>query len=343
LYRDYNQQQAVSAKYNNGSAARAGFSHHGWGIALDLQFYDKNGNIINNRDANNNPNTSVGFDFTKNESLLWLLDNSHNYGFILPEWARDNTKNEEFWHFEYLGNGAKCVLRLNNIIKGHKVGENLISNPYDASVHNPIDVITLKEPDYSTNCANLPYQIGRTSAGLPIYSSEADFWTLAAVSRLEGGNIQGRVDVAQSILNRLESQIYPNKTSPSASIKELILSPDQYTCFNNAKIEFAAISDKNSAIIALSKQKGWKNDLAKKELEETVAALKDGALKAKAQSNVGSRTDFYSETIKNQIPSNAVDLTTKNGTVFGFFWPGSIAYSKSGSLIAPFPDFSRYS
>jgi hypothetical protein len=338
MYRTASQQAGLTGV----GVGAVGFSHHGWGIAIDFKFAKKNGEWIQNK-IGGKPNTAVGFDFDQNPSLIWLLDNSHTYGFILPEWARNNTGDEEFWHFEYLGNGAKCMLNLNNIIKGHKVDGNLINGAYDVSVKNPMDFKTKTIPDYSNNCNSLPLQAGRTPSGSPIYSSEADFWTLASVSILENKNIQGRVDVAQSILNRLESKIYPNLANPEITIKGQILSPSQYTSFNNAKTEFAAISDKNSAILALVKQKGWKNSLAKEELEKTVAAFKDNAKIAQARINVGARTDFYAETIKNQIPSNAVDLYTIHGNVFGFFWPGSIAYSKSNPLIAPFPDFSRYS
>ena len=137
-FRTYNQQQIIADKYPN-SSAKVGSSNHGWGIAIDFQFFRKNGKIIKNyvrEKGKKIPNVGEGYDLTINESLVWLLENSYRYGWIIPEKLRDNVGLEEFWHFEYHGKSAACLLKKKPKIKTITV--NVDKGP-DGTVTNPKD------------------------------------------------------------------------------------------------------------------------------------------------------------------------------------------------------------
>ena len=133
-FRTYEQQQETKSKRGK-NAAEPGTSRHGWGIAVDFQYFKKDGEVIENY-INNEPNLSEGYDFTINESLTWLVDNSYIYGWIIPEELRDDSGLEEFWHFEYHGKSAGCLLNKKPVIKKRKIDT---SKPYNAIVKNPLD------------------------------------------------------------------------------------------------------------------------------------------------------------------------------------------------------------
>jgi hypothetical protein len=141
------QHQKDLAASNPKASAKPQTSNHGWGIAVDFQFFKKDGTIINNY-VNKQPNVGVGYNYIQNPALKWLVEHSHDYGFIIPEGLRNNTGLEEFWHFEYHGNAAKCILAKSNIIKGVTVNT---TTPYHSSVVNPKGKDG-KIPDYSKNC-----------------------------------------------------------------------------------------------------------------------------------------------------------------------------------------------
>jgi LAS superfamily LD-carboxypeptidase LdcB len=130
----------IKNKKPAGSVAAVGTSYHGWGLAVDLQTIDANGNALQiSTDADN---LKRGFDQNINISLKWFLENCWRYGFWMPLSLRDGSGVEEFWHFEYHGTTAIClwekypqVNNPNNIVK-------IPTNPqYDPVVKNP------KEPD----------------------------------------------------------------------------------------------------------------------------------------------------------------------------------------------------
>ena len=131
-FRTFEQQQITKRKHG-GNAAEPGHSNHGWGIAVDLQFFKKNGDVILNY-VDGEPNVSVGYNLKINEALVWLLDNSYTYGWIIPQNLRDDTGLEEFWHFEYHGRAAQCILNKRNKIKGRIIDT---SKPYNDIVTNP--------------------------------------------------------------------------------------------------------------------------------------------------------------------------------------------------------------
>jgi len=150
-FRSIQIQRAVK-NTRKGSAAEPGRSRHGWGIAIDFQFKDKNGQNIMNY-VNDAPNNKIGFSPEKNPAIVWLFDNSYRFGWIIPTTLRDGISTDEFWHWEYHGRAAKCILEQRTNIRGYNVK---VDKNYDASVTNP------KKPDGTipeyTDCTNTDAQ-----------------------------------------------------------------------------------------------------------------------------------------------------------------------------------------
>jgi len=142
-FRNIGKQQELFETHVKGTAAIPGKSNHGWGIAIDIQFLKRNGGIIPCYKLDKQPNLEEGYNFTINESIVWLLENSYRYGWIIPEVLRDDTGAEEFWHFEYHGTAAACLLAKKPNIKGKLIDT---TKPYildvngDPVVKNPLDV-----------------------------------------------------------------------------------------------------------------------------------------------------------------------------------------------------------
>lgn len=140
--RDYNTQ--VRLKNENiaagtpENAAEPGTSNHGWGIALDINYFDKNFKMLPNEVSAN------GFDTTVNPAIQWLYDNASRFGWVLPIF--------EPWHLEYYGTSA------NLFIEKYPTHQNLNKSKtynmaqcvtYDATVTNPIDSKTGKPAIYT--------------------------------------------------------------------------------------------------------------------------------------------------------------------------------------------------
>ena len=64
--------------------ARAGYSNHGWGRAID--FSDRRGLLT-----------------CYDKEFLWLQRNAHRFGWVHPRWARCGADLEEAWHWEFAG------------------------------------------------------------------------------------------------------------------------------------------------------------------------------------------------------------------------------------------------
>jgi hypothetical protein len=155
------QQQSVSATHNSASSAGVGTSPHGWGIALDFQFLKKDGSIISNYvPGTQKHNLDEGFNFSINESLVWLINNSYRFGFIIPPLMRDKVgrTEDEFWHFEYNGTSAKCIQNKNP----HFYSTEPNSNGIDADMSKA----------YETNVVKNPIEGGKTcdDANRAVYS-----------------------------------------------------------------------------------------------------------------------------------------------------------------------------
>lgn len=103
-YRDLAGQEACFKKYGSGSAAKPGYSPHGWGLALDF------GEIAGMQQARAK---SLGVGratpgparYTRENSTIyqWLAKNGPKYGWYNPYRLADNAGMDEAWHWEYWG------------------------------------------------------------------------------------------------------------------------------------------------------------------------------------------------------------------------------------------------
>ena len=128
VFRDYNKQVQIKKEYGD-TAATPGTSNHGWAIAVDIQMFTKEGDVIRNI-----KNTPKNYNLDYNPSLKWLLDNSYSYGWVLPANLRDQNGLEEHWHFEYHGTAASCLMTKNPTTYGYTV---TVNKPNKPSVVNP--------------------------------------------------------------------------------------------------------------------------------------------------------------------------------------------------------------
>jgi hypothetical protein len=305
VFRTYEKQVAVKKEYGS-AAATPGTSPHGWGIAVDLQFYKKDGSIISNT-----KNTSSSFDVVKNPAIKWLYDNSYVYGFVLPYGLRDKAGLEEHWHFEYHGTAAKCLMEKNPTIYGYSVK---VNKELDAVVQNPQG--TDGKRAVYTDC---DYKVVKDSGdGVEtVLGDKADYWSLIAICALENyaDNPQGMADVAQSIYNRLNT---PNKPY-GKSIKEIVTAKGQYEPTFKNRSEWLLIKDEKSAITAVKNSKGWTSDKAKERLNKTKAAISNTTYQNNAKTFVNTRTEFLAS---DPTSSKAIDVVSRTPKDINnsFYW-----------------------
>lgn len=133
--------------------------------------------------------------------------------------------------------------------------------------------------------------------------TDRDYAAMIAISALEGGTSQARVDVAQSIMNRLGDRMYGN------SLYSIITADEQYQpAYINPGVaggpgaktspEWKAIVDKKTAIAAMQSYY-WRRHRKKVSYNDMLAlynstetALKNKKLRAAAAAHVGGRTEF---------------------------------------------------
>lgn len=103
-YRDLAGQEACFKKYGPGSAAKPGFSPHGWGLALDF------GEIAGMQQSRAKAlgvgrGTPAPARYTRENSKIyqWLAKNGPKYGWFNPYRLADGTGMDEAWHWEYWG------------------------------------------------------------------------------------------------------------------------------------------------------------------------------------------------------------------------------------------------
>ena len=130
LYRGYASQ--VSLASGQKTAAKAGTSYHGWGVAVDMSWVNKEGKMLQFNYTQGS--AKKDFDYTYNPAVEWLYNNSYVYGFINPLWARNGGSYDEVWHWEYHGTSAKCILNKSPNVFGKAID---MSKNYDSVVKNP--------------------------------------------------------------------------------------------------------------------------------------------------------------------------------------------------------------
>ena len=147
-------------------------SMHNFGLAVDLQFFKKNGEIIPNRAKNGGRYSEpeyFSFEEKNNPALKWLYNHAYEYGFAQPYWANDGkntTKDdgEEHWHWEYHGKSAICILRKQPIpgLGNNSSNDNPLSEIKDSKIKSFVK--NPKNPDGSeavyADCDYKPYSDG---------------------------------------------------------------------------------------------------------------------------------------------------------------------------------------
>jgi hypothetical protein len=133
-YRSYASQSNLAS--NQKTAAAAGTSYHGWGLAVDMSWVNKSGKML--KFDYTHGSHKEDFDFTGedayNPAVKWLYDNSYRFGFANPGWAHDNSGYDEVWHWEYHGTSAKCIASKSKSIYGQNID---LSKAIDSVVKNP--------------------------------------------------------------------------------------------------------------------------------------------------------------------------------------------------------------
>ena len=106
---DYNEQKKIYDDYSSWygeedadkKAARAGYSEHQTGLAVDIQSY-----------------CSQNKDFEECEEFTWLTNNAYKYGFIL-RYPKDKEYltgyKYESWHYRYVGKKVSKYIHDNDI------------------------------------------------------------------------------------------------------------------------------------------------------------------------------------------------------------------------------------
>ena len=131
FYRTYDGQKDIESNKNT---AKAGTSYHGWGIAVDWTWVNKDGKLFVRNYTGQGGSPTSDFDFKKDRILEWLYNNSYRFGFINPKWARNGGNYDEVWHWEYHGKSAACLMENDNVIFGQKID---VTKKYDVITKNP--------------------------------------------------------------------------------------------------------------------------------------------------------------------------------------------------------------
>jgi hypothetical protein len=150
FYRTYATQVAISGGRNT---AAAGTSFHGWGIAVDWTWIDKDGNMFKRNYSGQGGSPKSDFVFNNDPILEWLFNNSYRFGFLNPGWAHDVGSYDEVWHWEYHGTQAPCIVAKSKTIFGQTYDT---SKPLDPIVKNP-KTPDGKEAVYPANSCDTKY------------------------------------------------------------------------------------------------------------------------------------------------------------------------------------------
>lgn len=104
LFNNYVKEKGL--KYANRCSAKAGYSEHQTGLAVDIA------------------NKNLDYDnFDKTNEFNWVKDNAHKYGFIMryPENKEDITGYKyEPWHYRYVGDIATYIYNNNLTFEEYK-------------------------------------------------------------------------------------------------------------------------------------------------------------------------------------------------------------------------------
>ena len=178
--------------------------------------------------------------------------------------------------------------------------------------------------------------------------SPADYASLLGIASLEDDKAQGRADVAQALYNRLlaGSRYDRNYMQKSNSLKDIIIAPNQFEPTFGNPGDWANITDKKTAAIAVmnsskGRKYGWSFEVAMNQINETEKALTNPVLQRKAQKHVGGRAYFLGTSQQGNMKAGDV----LRGPSYNFFshWydEGSKYQKERGNIAAPVPSMLR--
>jgi len=136
---------------------------------------------------------------------------------------------------------------------------------------------------------------GTNSSSSPIAAGDdADFWSLIAICACEDSDAQGRADVAQSIYNRVLSNMFGGKKIKSVVTSNWQYEPAFMVPPNRGQIHstWKAIKNKETAIAALIYTKNYTRAQAEAQLKDTYNQISNLTYQSKATTYVQQRTDF---------------------------------------------------
>ena len=144
---------------------------------------------------------------------------------------------------------------------------------------------------------------GGSKQGRGTKVSDRDFAALVAISSLEGGVPQSRVDVAQSIMNRLGDGTYGSTLfsviTANGQYQPAYINPNaSQGPLTKTSPEWKAVKDKPTAIEAMRSYywRRYQKNVSYAEMQElyesTLAAMKNPAMQAAAARKIGGRTEF---------------------------------------------------
>ena len=165
--------------------------------------------------------------------------------------------------------------------------------------------------------------------------SNADYYSLLAISALEDDDDQGRADVAQALYNRLEGhRAGSNYYQKNNTLKSHIVAKDQFQPTFYNKADWHRIVDMETAITALvmskkGRARGWTRDYALQVLNETEKALLNPELQAEAARHVKGRTYFLGTSEQGNMQAGDV-LRNPDDNFFSMWYDEDNPYGSNG-------------
>ena len=165
--------------------------------------------------------------------------------------------------------------------------------------------------------------------------SNADYYSLLAISALEDDDDQGRADVAQALYNRLEGhRAGSNYYQKNNTLKSHIVAKDQFQPTFYNKADWHRIVDMETAITALvmskkGRARGWTRDYALQVLNETEKALLNPELQAEAARHVKGRTYFLGTSEQGNMQAGDV-LRNPDDNFFSMWYDENNPYGSKG-------------
>jgi GH24 family phage-related lysozyme (muramidase) len=317
IFRDYDKQVQVEKTEGKEATATPGTSPHGWGIAVDLQFFTKDGSVIRNT-----KNTASSFKIATNPAIKWLYDNSYKYGWVLPYGLRDGRGLEEHWHWEYHGTAAKCLVEKNKNVYGYVINtsgtlKTFVKNPKDVNgkeaVYINCDYKTINRGDGTDDSKSTAYpDVKPTESDLQMINSLSGTWVNRAkkiISSLE----------SYSEITKWDANAYRGGYGTDLIIKSPGQQPEKVTkntTFTKQEAELTLEYDVNNrfknGVIGVLGQANWDklNDNQKAAIISYTYNTGPGALKTRGIVTSITNNDFIKASI--QISDGPI---TSNGKV----------------------------